>query len=137
MTQIKKYDTIKKVLTNESDGLYTESLKTTKAAFAPVTSDFFVSQWGRRVENNQYRPKLSLVAFSDSPAKSFFGGLLRKTKDMTNSIIKKIHELRIILDELYANTESVYIARRCSDVRADLAKLSIDILDIEAIGEGK
>ena len=119
-------------MTNESDGLYTESLKTVKAAFAPVKSDFFVSLWGMRAENIQYQPEHSLTAFSESPASSFFGGLLRKVKDMTNTIIKKIHELRILLDELYANTDSTYIATRCSETRKELASLSLDILDVEA-----
>lgn len=132
MTKIKKHDIIKKILTNESDGLYTESLKTSSAAFAPVTSDFFVSLWGMRVENNQYRPKPSELAFSESPANSFFGGLLKKVQKMTNTIIKKIHELRILLDELYANTDSSYIATRCSETRKELASLSTDILDVEA-----
>lgn len=137
MTNMKKCDIIKNILTNESDGLYTESLKTVKAAFAPVSiSDFFVSFWGMRAENIQYQPEHSLTAFSESPASSFFGGLLRKVKDMTNTIIKKIHELRILLDELYANTESTYIATRCAETRKELAKLSIDILDIDAVLEG-
>lgn len=137
MTNMKKYDIIKNILTNESDGLYTESLKTVKAAFAPVSiSDFFVSFWGMRAENIQYQPEHSLTAFSESPASSFFGGLLRKVKDMTNTIIKKIHELRILLDELYANTESTYIATRCAETRKELAKLSIDILDVDAVLEG-
>ena len=137
MTYMKKYDIIKNVLTNESDGLYTESLKTVKAAFAPVSiSDFFVSFWGMRAENIQYQPEHSLTAFSESPANSIFGGLLRKVKDMTNTIIKKIHELRILLDELYANTESTYIATRCAETRKELAKLSIDILDVDAVLEG-
>lgn len=136
MTLSKKYDIIKKVLTNESDGLYTESLKTVKAAFAPVTSDFFVSLWGMRAENNQYQPEHSLTAFSESPANSIFGGLLRKVKDMTNTIIKKIHELRILLDELYANTESYWLAHQCSETRAKLAELSTDILDVDAVLEG-
>ena len=136
MTYVKKYDIIKKVLTNESDGLYTEGLKTVKAAFAPVSiSDFFVSFWGMRAENIQYQPEHSLTAFSESPASSFFGGLLRKVKDMTNTIIKKIHELRILLDELYANTESTYIATRCAETRKELAKLSTDILDVDAVLE--
>ena len=136
MTNKKKYDIIKKVLTNESDGLYTGSLKTSSAAFAPVISDFFVSFWGMRVENNQYRPEPSELAFSESPANSFFGGLLKKVQKMTNTIIKKIHELRILLDELYANTESTYIATRCAETRKELAKLSIDILDVDAVLEG-
>ncbi len=122
------------MLTNESNGLYTESLKTSSAAFAPVSiSDFFVSFWGMRVENIQYRPEPSELAFSESPANSFFGGLLKKVQKMTNTIIKKIHELRIVLDELYANTESSWLAHRCSETRAELAKLSTDILDIEAV----
>ena len=133
MTKTKKHDIIKKVLTNESDGLYTESLKTVKAAFAPVTSDFFVSLWGMRAENNQYRPEHSLTAFSESPANSIFGGLLRKVKDMTNTSIQKIHELRMILEELYENTECSYIATRCSEVRKELAQLTVDILDVDAM----
>lgn len=134
MTNTKKYDIIKKVLTNESDGLYTESLKTANTAFTPRQSVFFMPfLWGMRAENNQYQPKPLLAAFSESPANSFFGGLLKKANKMTNTTIQKIHELRIILEELYENTECSYIATRCSEVRRELAQLTVDILDVDAM----
>ena len=134
MTNTKKYGIIKKVLTNESDGLYTESLKTANTAFTPRQSVFFMPfLWGMRAENNQYQPKPLLAAFSESPANSFFGGLLKKASKMTNTTIQKIHELRIILEELYENTECSYIATRCSEVRKELAQLTVDILDVDAM----
>lgn len=136
MTNKKKYDIIKNILTNESDGLYTESLKTANTAFAPRQSVFFIPFWGMRAENIQYQPKPLLAAFSESPACSFYRWLTKKANKMTNTIIKKIHELRILLDELYANTESTYIATRCAETRKELAKLSIDILDVDAVLEG-
>ena len=48
-----------------------------------------------RAENNQYQPKPSELAFSESPANSFFGGLLKKVKKMTNTIIqiKKVQKM--------------------------------------------
>ena len=142
-TVLKKYDIIKNVLTNESDGLYTESLKTVKAAFAPVSiSDFFVSFWGMRAENIQYQPEHSLTAFSESPANSFFGGLLRKVKDMINTINQKItfntvnclHKARNDMQILWERTDNIFIQKELKKVSEQLAKLSIAIMDADASG---
>ncbi len=77
------------MLTTELKTGYAESLKTSSAAFAPRQSVFFIPiiLWGMRAENNQYQPKPSELAFSESPANSFFGGLLKKVQKMTNTII--------------------------------------------------
>ena len=82
----------KSMLTTELKTGYAESLKTSSAAFAPRQSVFFIPiiLWGMRAENNQYQPKPSELAFSESPANSFFGGLLKKVQKMTNTIIQNL-----------------------------------------------
>ncbi len=125
----------KNVLTTESGVFYTESLKTTNTAFAPVRYAFFLYPYmGEKSRKYiEYRTKSLLVAFSDSPALSFLRRLLRKTNKMTNTIISKISEVRYILDAIYANTDSQHLAMRCSAVRKELADLIIEILDQEQI----
>lgn len=73
-------------LTNEHAGRYGESLKTVKAAFTPRQSVFFMPMAWTRAENNQYQPKLSLTAFSESTPLSFLTALSKKVKDMISAI---------------------------------------------------
>lgn len=77
----------KNILTFGFDSEYAESLKTNPTASAPRQRVFFmpVILWGMRAGNIQYQPKLFGLAFSESPANSFFGGLLRKIQRMKKS----------------------------------------------------
>jgi hypothetical protein len=101
LKDIKSMSGVKKYLTTRTLFGYSESLKTTKAAFTPRKSVFFISMLrGMRVGNIQYRPKQSLVAFSESPICSFFRWFLRKTKDMKENLQNIIEELNQPINSL-------------------------------------
>lgn len=80
-------------LTNEHAGRYGESLKTVKAAFTPRQSVFFMPMAWTRAENNQYQPKLSLTAFSESTPLSFSTAISKKVKDMISATQSTLQQL--------------------------------------------
>lgn len=135
----KNYGIIKKELTNESDGIYTESLKTVNTAFAPVSiSDFFVFANGRmRAENIQYQPKHLFTAFSESATSQFCVAFLKKVNKMTNTIkqtitsntINCIHKARVTMEALWEQTDNIYVQKELKRVSKQLAQLSVDIMD--------
>jgi prophage antirepressor-like protein len=78
---------MKNLLTQNPHSLYSESLKTSNTAFAPSMRFFYALLGDENRKYIEYRSKLLFEAFSESPAYSFLGGLLRKIKQMTNEII--------------------------------------------------
>lgn len=101
---------------------YTESLKTSSAAFAPRQRVFFmpVILWGMRAENNQYQPKPSELAFSESPANSFFGGLLKKVQKMTNTIINTTESTLQSLYRYYTEMKSSWYKGKYTNEQEEL-----------------
>ena len=75
------------MLTLQSIMKYTESLKTTYAAFTPRQSVFFMPfmAW-MRAGNIQYRPKHSYVAFSESTPLLILNGEILRKHTMINAI---------------------------------------------------
>ena len=68
---------------------YTESLKTAKAAFTPVSiGDFFIPAFMADESRKyiEYRPEPSLAAFSESATSQSCVALLKKAKEMQNLI---------------------------------------------------
>lgn len=102
---------MKKYLTNESEMFYAESLKTSNTAFAPVRFAIFLYSpmaW-MRAENNQYQPKLLFEAFSEStPLLILNGDILRKIKQMTNTIITTTESTLQSLYRYYSEMKSTW-----------------------------
>ena len=121
---------MRKLLTNNINSGYTESLKTSIHGFRTrQICDFFVRPYGwMRAENIQYQPKLLYTAFSESTLPQIARGLLKRIYKMTNTIISHLLETRNLLDIVYSNTESDNLALRCSVVRRELANIVAEML---------
>lgn len=115
---------------------YAESLKTTKPAFTPRQSVFFIPMAWMRAENIQYQPKLCLVAFSEStPLLILNGDFLRKTKQMTtlSEVYGVYTNLRQILklinkknDTKDADNASVSVCQALCSLESAMAYLPLE-----------
>lgn len=133
---MKNYGIIKKELTNESDGIYTEGLKTVIPAFTPRQSVFFMPMARMRAENNQYQPSL-YYSFSESLPLLILRAFSKKVIQMTNTIkqtitfntINCIHKARVTMEALWEQTDNIYVQKELKRVSKQLAQLSVDIMD--------
>ncbi len=126
----------KNILTTESGVFYTESLKRKTRLSPPSVLVIFLylPKWRMIAGNILNTGRACLFyGFSESATSQICVAFLKKVKQMTNTIISKISEVRYILDAIYANTDSQHLAMRCSAVRKELADLIIEILDQEQI----
>lgn len=133
----KKYDIIKKRLTNESGLKYTESLKTVSTAFTPRQRVFFMPMAWTRAENKQYQPEHLLTAFSESTPLLILRAFLKKVSTMTKyqiaeEAINQIFKTRNALQILLENSFNLGIQKECEQINKKLATLSIDILDAKS-----
>lgn len=127
---------MKKELTNTSKGRYAESLKRKTRLSPPSVLVIFLylSKWRMIAGNILNTGRACLFyGFSESATSQICVAFLKKVKQMTNTIIEQISQLRFSLNELYANTSSQSLALECSAVRRVLATLAVDILDEDAV----